>query len=266
MVESPEFVEQPEDTLVSQIWKSLESSEDRRGMNLGRRYRQLAILRNLPQDFDTEIKAFAAYVELQTNAPLDRMLYGEIFEELVRADTEICPLPESNEAIIIRSLLKDPGIYGLQKEGIDASVRNPDVARIDEEGKIIGAVEAKSGRIDRRASSQLGTFRQSLGDLVQKLEKIEPQVLRNHGLGIIADNLDNLEVSQDFTITVAVPSGSYGGEVSRLIKENDFSGADEVSLAENRLSSCRIVESPFSRSDIKTITDCVLKSISTTSV
>jgi hypothetical protein len=258
MVESPEFVEQPKNRLVDRIWRELENSEDRRSVSLPRRYRQLAILRNLPQDFEAELKGFATYVEHQTDLPLDRMLQGEIFEELVRADTEICPTPETQEAVLIRSLLKEPTIYGLQDEGIDVSVRNPDVARVDKEGKIVGAVEVKSGRIDRRGMSQIGTFRHNLENLVQKLEAISPQTLREHGLSLIAEKLDQLQVSDDFAVTVAVPSGSYGDNVSNLIKEEAFS-ARERETVKNQLSQCRIVESPFSRSDLKTVLNCVLE-------
>jgi len=244
-------------SLVDGIWNSLENLEDRHLTDAIRKQKQLEILKRLPQDFEMEMRAFASHIELVVQQPLEIQIAGEVFENLVRADAGICDKEETKEAELLRSLMKDPDIYGLQKQGIDKSIKNPDIAIINEEGQITGAVEVKAGRINYRGSSQLGNFKDNLNKVVEELEKIDAETLENHGLGVIAHGISKLKVADDFKVTLAVPHGSYK-DTDDLIKKEDFNADWKIDVARKRLQNCKIVESPFSRKEIRTINSYIL--------
>lgn len=238
--------------LADQIWNALEKNRSREQKGK-RQNRQHEILRKLPKDFENEIKAFASLGK--EDVPIEPTLAGEIFEELVRADTNICPKEETQTARLIRSLMKDPGIYGLEQQGIGGARRNPDIAQINEAGKIVGAVEVKAGPISLRGLSQTETFEENLRILVDKLESIEPIILQNHGLSVIVDNMHKLKVADKFKVTLAIPYGVYRkNDIGTIIKKKDFDTPESFEVAKEGLGKCNLAISPFSREELGIIT------------
>jgi hypothetical protein len=254
MSEAPQGIiaePQNETSLVNKIKLALEKSENRSHINERRRLKQEQILNKLPSDFEMDIKAFATYVGNEIDTHIEQYVAGEMFENLVRGDLEICPKEETEEAKLIRSVLKDPDMYNLK--GIDRHMRNPDVAQINEEGEIVGAVEVKAGKINKRGIEQLNMFKGNLSALVDKLERTDPKILREHGLGLIADNLDKLKVADEFSVILAIPFGVSDGNVETLLKKEDFTSPEEIKKAKETLEKCKIIESPFSKTELRTI-------------
>ena len=92
-------------SLAEGMWNTLEKMEGRDGVDQERRKKQLAVLKNLPEDFDLLVKGF--YI-----LKPDDQLQGEIFEYLVRADNM-----RGNLQFVI-DLLKGDGVDVLKKNGL----------------------------------------------------------------------------------------------------------------------------------------------------
>jgi hypothetical protein len=217
----------------------------------------LEVLRRLPTDFEMEMKALAMAEEADKGPGQRRSFKGKVFESVVRADPNICPLGETPQAKILRSILDNPARFDLATEGINNRMRNPDVAHINQKKEIDWVVEAKMSPLNARGLAQIDEFKTTISTLIDKLKRIDPKKLISHGLSAILDNpLDNpsdFSVSKDFTIKLAFPSGIYDGSTKSLLL---LRHPDQASL--DTLNRCRIRESPFSVNDLENITDTIL--------
>lgn len=260
MSENPENKKEPNDALAKLIWANLEKSDDREYITEERRNKQQIILNRLPLDFETQIKAYARLIEDNSDDDESEMA-GMLFEELIRADPDICPEGESDISKLIRSILDQPDIYGLQALGIDRRLKNPDMIESNSDQKITGAIEIKSGQLGPKEIRQLTAFRKNitrLTELVRKLSPYSSRTLRAHGLSPLIDKIDKIGHLNTFTITLAIPNGVYNGDVSVLIKVDSFEIPEDLGVAISVIKKCKIVESPFSRNDLNVVTRSVM--------
>ena len=250
-------------SLAEQIWIAMEKRPgNSEYIKEPRRRRQELVLQNLPLDFETRMKAFVYNEGDKDRNQLFPILFGGIFEELVRADKNICPKSEDDEEILIRTLLKEPDMANLQDRGIDHRVRSPDIARVNKEGEIAGAVEIKT-KFNQRSLEQLRVFKKNFEKLVDKLQAIgeeDPEILRVHGLSPIADNLDKLKVADNFKVTIAYPYlKPFNGKVEKFVDPKKFNSPKDYEEMIKRLEECEFIQSPFGKGDLVFITVKVIK-------
>lgn len=244
--------------LVDKIWENLEKSENREGIDASRKEHQRKILDSLPKDIEKEMEALASYVNTlrePQNSKHASFIAGELFENFIRSDSTVCPHSETSLALEIRSFLKNPRIYNLPN--IDYSISNPDIAIINEKGELISAVEVKSGKIDKRGIGQLRNFKNNLITALEIFKRNPTDILKSHGLRLVAENIGNLKVAEKFFTILAVPYGAYENPKG-LIKSEDFN-PQELQSAETTMRKSSIYESPFSRNDLKIATDTVIE-------
>lgn len=245
-------------SLNEKMWVALEKQVGRDRVNPKTRRQQELLLMKLPENFESVIREHTSKPDIKNS--LEKGLFGKVFEELVRVDERICQEEESGEAKLLRAILNDPNQFGLKENGIDHRMRNLDIVWVDQRGKIVGAVEAKSGKIGSRGSDQVGRSFENLKSLVGKLKLIDPKILRDHGLGEIADNLDSLEVSDKFSITLAVPAFLYDEKMGpeSLLDEEELVDNAAYRTAADRVKKCTILSSPFSRREVHTMTQVAM--------
>jgi len=246
------------DKLKASLWKALESSPNRSKTSEEIRKLQKEIVSALPGDLATELKAF--YYTTDEGAE-ERQMRGFLFEEIVAVDPNICPKEESALAKQLRSLMKDPSMY--QLPSLKHSVRNPDLVRVNEEtGEIREVVEAKAGKLGDRCYRQIKNFDIAMADILDALKASDEETLKEHGLAQIAARQNELRISPDFGITLAVPRESYNDITTNLILESDIHpGTERYENMTNMLSECNIIESPFSRDDLRDMSSCIMTTL-----
>lgn len=237
-------------SLAEELWNALESADGRNEINEGRKLRQKKVLQNLPKDFAMEMRAVSHMAG--PNDTSNGALRGELFESLVRADTEICPSVETETAKLLRSIMHDPAIYGLKDQGIDDSFINADVANIDEAELVInGTVEVKVSRIKSHGAKQLLRSKVEFATLLNRLRTIKPKLLETHGLKKISDNIQRIKFSLNYTTSLAVPFGIYDGTIGSLLDDRIEPGYR--SHLEGKLKDLDVKVSPFSRDELNTM-------------
>lgn len=247
-----EGIKSETDILKGQMWQALEAMDNRHLPSQERVARQKEIIDNLPDDFKLEMKAFSLSPEV-TSQNKESILAGNLFEELVRADKNICS-GETPLAKTIRTFMHMPDRYGLEKYGINKGVSNPDIAVINEQGQISGWTEAKTGLLDESCLKQLRNFKNSFKQTLLKLKEIkDDQILINLGLEEIAKNKEKLEISNKLDLKLAVPYDSYNNNPYNLI-DSELRKEDRDKLVEILTNDYIPVESPFSRKEITTLT------------
>lgn len=242
--------------LGAELWRVIEDHPKRPEVSKERLAREMSVLKNLPPDFETEMRAAWEFGRRKyTNADdRNRAFKGELFESLVKADPEISPEPESELGALLRNIMHLPDMFLLQELGIKYQYKNPDATLTDknEPQKITGALEIKSALLDEHASEQIGSFESNFRWIIKKLRHIKDSALKAHGLGILAENKWKLSVAEDFKIIIVIPTGIYSDTVDSLIdpSEKAYSSPEKRALAKKRIQKCGIVESPFSRGEI----------------
>jgi hypothetical protein len=239
-----------------ELWAVIEDHPKRPEVSEERLARERRVLANLPPDFETEMRAAWEFGKQKYGKAEERnrAFKGELFESLVKADTDILPRPESKLGATLRNIMHLPDMFFLKDLGIKYKYKNPDGTLTDEQnpGKITGAIEIKSVVLDEHASEQIGSFKSNFEWIIKKLRHIKDSALKAHGLAILAENKWKLSVAEDFKVILVIPTGIYGGTAESIMDpaEEAFSTPDKRALARKRIQKCEIVESPFSRGEI----------------
>lgn len=249
--------------LAGGILEILENAKRRSEIPESRKMKQKAILNNLPADFADQIREKIAEAE-DAGYSVDNFVAGYIFEVLVRADPDICGSQgESEEAAEIRSLMKNPGEYRLEKFGLGDRITNPDLILINGKGEFTGAVEAKtSEKLDFRSAGQIGKFKRNIAYVLKMLRFVDKQTLRISGLKALAAAAANgfrLKVADKFITILAVPHTDSSEKIR--IEAVDFPDERDFKMAEHNLAGCTIKESPFDRTEIRLIKQYLLSRI-----
>lgn len=254
MENAPTEVEIETLALKDELIGVLEAMPGRVEVNEARVQEQINILKRLPKDFAAEIQAHILN-STSKHGIEPGQVDGELFEFLVRADKNICPKPESELAVQLRSVMKDPGRYRGKDFKFFNAFRQPDIAEVDEEtGKITGAVEVKLSGVHSGSQLEFGkNFRKALG----VLRSAKTEVLKDHGLEKIAQNQDKLWVSSDFKTRLAVTFGIYDGTIDSLTPE-DMPDYVKKRINES-LEGVTVVQSPFSLNEVIAMSDYLIK-------
>lgn len=216
------------------------------------RERQMDILSRLPDDILYELAGHlrTSFLESQKFAKLrgivftaadfddETILRGKVFEMLVAADPALhTPDPLAEELL---TLMHDPERFAMEE--VLRYYRTPDgayieVDRVDGWLIVRAAAEAKLGRLNRRAASQLGErgFRYGLVHMATAVNETED--LATHGLVETAAYREGLEshsgelitVASDFRQVLIVPANRNTDDPASLVNSRDF---DDLAFGE----------------------------------
>lgn len=280
--------EQEQTSVTDQMWELLEKRQDRGSISPEIKAAQQRILENLPSDFWRDFKGHliardyerALYhrelkpedivgeegspsaesiitAETSTEAELGKVGSGELFEALVRADEIISPENETPLAEVVRRFMADPDRFNLPFEHqLGHRLRNPDLATVNEQGEITGWTECKAGVMNARAAKQLAIFETHFQQALNLLQEVPDDLLEKHGLESLAgvENKGKLTLATELDLRLAVPRGAHKPKnLKKMMRmsPNSTDGKRLLRILESGVY--KIVESPFSRGELRTM-------------
>lgn len=247
------------------LWSLLEGMKGRYGVTDERKSKQRAILDHLPPDFWIDFRGHLLAVKYEDEIygretqgdeqELFRVAKGKLFEELVRNEQEKSFGKETQMAVHLRRLMSLPKRYNLQ--GLVKSVRNPDLARINEKGEIVGWVECKTGALDWRSLVQLkeSGFQKGFSHILEVIKSINDDVLLSHGLSVFSQgNKERLHLSKTLKRLLVVPWGNYQPEKEEFLPTKKLGREKRKKLLDIISLNYQVDQSPFSSKELDVLT------------
>lgn len=244
------------------------------------------VVDNLPSDFIQKMAGHALNQEIEQRkfanaqpAPVDRVIKGEVFEQLVEIERSTKGLgllnaKQESDGKVNVEMSEDQKLVGEllaelmhnpQRFGIDIHrKRNPDMfSIIFREGKwqIVSCLEVKT-RVDKRSLDQLGNggFRQRIEDF---LKNTDPEILNRKGLEELYEVRPAITFSEDYIQTVVVPNSETPDDIHSGFYEPNIphDKRKELHSLLNDPKKINILFSSFNRRDVGEITEIVTRKV-----